>query len=100
MSEQLAMLKEAITGKERLALYHFPYCPFCVRVKNRMEQLGLNIEERDIRQERAFADELYEGGGRYTVPCLRITNPDGAVVWLYESADIIDYLDRYTSAST
>jgi len=99
MSE-LAILKEEITGEEQLALYHFPYCPFCVRVSRWLEQTGLDIEQRNIREDRAFADELFEGGGRYTVPCLRIAHPNGAVTWLYESLDIMDYLNRYLVAST
>jgi len=100
MSNQLAILKDEITGEEQLVLYHFPYCPFCVRVKRHMDRLGLDIEQRDIRQDRSFADELFEGGGRYTVPCLRITHPDGATTWLYESRDIADYLDHYLMATS
>jgi len=100
MSNQLAILKEKITGTERLALYHFPYCPFCVQVNSRIEQLGLDIDQRDIRRDRAFAEELFQGGGRYTVPCLRITPPNGGVAWLYESRDIVDYLEYYVSASS
>ncbi len=99
MSE-LAILKEDVSGKEHLVLYHFPYCPFCVRVKHHMERLGLDIEQRDIRQDRAFADELFEGGGRYTVPCLRVVRPNGRVTWLYESRDITDYLDHYLVAAS
>jgi glutathione S-transferase len=34
-----------------------------------------------------------QGGGRATVPCLKIRRGD-EVEWLYESRDIIDYLDR------
>jgi glutathione S-transferase len=42
--------------------------------------------------------ELVEGGGRATVPCLRIER-DGEVHWLYESRDIIDYLRRQHAAA-
>ena len=37
-------------------------------------------------------DELVAGGGRATVPCLRIEQPDGTYEWMYESRDIVAYL--------
>jgi hypothetical protein len=37
---------------------------------------------------------LLEGGGQVKVPCLRITNADGNVEWMYESDDIISYLQK------
>jgi len=39
-----------------------------------------------------------EGGGRPTVPCLRILKEDG-VFWLYESEDIIEYLKNHHQVS-
>jgi len=40
--------------------------------------------------------ELLEGGGKAVVPCLKIKNGD-SVDWLYESMDIIRYLDEHFS---
>ncbi len=97
---QLAKLEKEITGEEVLVLYHFPYCPFCVLVRNQLETLGLMIETRDIRQNRAFAKELHDGGGRYTVPCLRIEGTDGRIDWLYESRDILRYLECYVATGS
>jgi len=37
-------------------------------------------------------DNLIDGGGKSQVPCLRIESEDGAVQWMYESRDIINYL--------
>ena len=42
--------------------------------------------------------ELLQGGGKAVVPCLRIKNGD-SVDWLYESMDIIRYLDERFSTS-
>ncbi|UCE85245.1 MAG: glutathione S-transferase N-terminal domain-containing protein [Deltaproteobacteria bacterium] len=75
-----------------LVLYHFEGCPYCARVRDAMHDLDLDIELRDIRVQRAFRDELLEGGGRATVPCLRIGNAAGGFRWLYESSDIVAYL--------
>ena len=44
-----------------------------------------------MRDPTAFR-ELLMGGGRATVPCLRIEDDAGAVRWLYESNDIVEYL--------
>lgn len=79
-----------------LALYHFQACPFCRKVRRDIGLLGLRIEERDIKRERARHDELVAGGGKKQVPCLRIEEGDGRVRWLYESRDITRYLrDRF-----
>ncbi len=78
---------------DRLALYHFPSCPFCIRVFDAIDRLGLDIERRDIMTEERWRDELYEATDRWTVPCLRIETDDG-VRWMHESADIVAWLER------
>ncbi|SLJ83579.1 glutathione S-transferase N-terminal domain-containing protein [Psychrobacter sp. DAB_AL43B] len=40
-----------------------------------------------------FRSELAENGGRVKVPCLRIEE-NGEVQWMYESNDIIAYLQQ------
>ena len=54
--------------------------------------MELDIELRDINSIPEFASELIAGGGKPQVPCLRIESADGDVRWLYESMDIIQYL--------
>ncbi len=78
---------------EKLALYHFRSCPYCVRVRRAIDKLGLSIELRDIRQDGARREELIGGGGKKTVPCLRIEQ-GGEVRWMYESRDIVRYLEQ------
>ncbi len=77
-----------------LALYHFATCPYCLKVRHAIKQLNLNIELRDTRQNKTFAEELIQSGGKRQVPCLRITKDDESVQWMYESSDIIDYLQK------
>jgi glutathione S-transferase len=36
--------------------------------------------------------DLIQGGGKGTVPCLLITDEDGKERWMYESGDIAKYL--------
>jgi glutaredoxin len=79
-----------------LALYQFATCPFCIKVRQEMRRLSLTIEQRDARNDARHRDELLQGGGSAQVPCLRIAGADGGSRWLYESADIVQYLrDRF-----
>ncbi len=77
-----------------LALYEHELCGFCQMVRRSTANLGLEVESRNILREPRRRQELIEGGGKGMVPCLRIEYPDSRVEWLYESADIIDYLKR------
>ena len=75
-----------------LALYQFKTCPFCIKVRREIGRLSLNIELRDAQNDPQHRVALLEGGGRVQTPCLRITDESGNSQWLYESADIIQYL--------
>lgn len=78
-----------------LALYHFEACPFCVKVRRHMKRRALNIELRDVKRNRTYDKELVAEGGKFQVPCLRIIDQaTGSTQWLYESDDIIRYLDQ------
>ena len=76
---------------EQYQLFHYDSCFFCGRVRSFIEATGLEIPYRNIHQDRSAHQELLAGGGRSTVPCLRIEDDDG-VRWMYESLDIINYL--------
>jgi glutaredoxin len=78
----------------QLALYQFAACPFCVKVRRSMKRLSLEIELRDAKQNQTFRSELEQQGGRIKTPCLRIENGEGDVTWMYESNDIINYLEQ------
>lgn len=75
-----------------LALYQFRTCPFCIKVRQEMRRLALDIELRDAQHDAAHREALQQGGGKAMVPCLHIREENGASRWLYESADIIAYL--------
>lgn len=78
---------------ETYQLFQYDACPFCYRVRRFMKSAGIEVEIRDTLRDPGAHAELIAGGGRGTVPCLRIAR-DGDVRWLYESQDIIEYLDR------
>ena len=78
----------------KLSLYHYFGCSFCHRVRQAIDQLGVEVELRDILSSSDCQRELVDATGRQTVPCLRIESEDGAVEWMHESSEIIAYLRR------
>ncbi len=82
-----------------LSLYQLPSCPFCIKVRRTMKREGLAIELRNINKKNNFREELIREGGKRSVPCLRIEEPDGKIQWLYESNDIVAYLQQLVKNS-
>ena len=78
----------------QLALYHFKACPFCIKVRHEMGRLSLPVTLRDAQHESEHRDALLQSGGKIQTPCLRITDVQGQVQWMYESGDIIKYLQQ------
>jgi glutathione S-transferase len=76
-----------------LALYHSPTCWYCAKVRQKVGDLKLDLELRDIGASNAYRNELMQEGGKGQVPCLRIEHANG-VEWKYESADICSYLEQ------
>ena len=76
-----------------LALYQFHACPFCVKTRRALHRLNVPVTLRDAKHDPQHRQALLEGGGRIKVPCLRIEEGN-EVRWMYESNDIIAYLER------
>ena len=75
-----------------LVLYQFQTCPFCIKVKRNNKRLSLKIETRDAQHNPTHREELLQGGGQIKVPCLKIIDNKGNDSWMYESEDILEYL--------
>jgi glutathione S-transferase len=82
---------------ESYRLYHSETCGFCHRVRRYFAQAGWDIPLADTLRDANARSELIREGGRGTVPCLRIDRA-GERVWLYESLDIIAYLEARRGA--
>jgi len=74
------------------ALYQFEACPFCVKVRRHLKAMNVKVELRDATRE-PYRSELVREGGKLQAPCLKIEE-GGASRWLYESSDIISFLDQ------
>ncbi|MGF1687395.1 glutathione S-transferase N-terminal domain-containing protein [Photobacterium japonica] len=78
---------------QAITLYQFESCPFCVKVRRTAKRLNLPLQTRDAKQPE-HEEALIAGGGKRKVPCLRIEDDAGTVNWMYESNDIIAYLEQ------
>ncbi|PLC55404.1 glutaredoxin [Pollutimonas nitritireducens] len=85
---QARVVKEAAG----LSLYQFHACPFCVKTRRAMHRLNVPVALQDAKAS-PMRERLLEGGGKVKVPCLRIEE-SGKSRWLYESNDIIAYLEQ------
>jgi glutaredoxin len=94
------LLQNAVDEQlQHLSLYQFKACPFCIKVRRTLHRLNLNIELRDVSNDEHHRQALLENGGRVKVPCLRIEQ-NGEEIWMYESSEIIAYLDKRFGTQT
>ena len=77
-----------------LVIYELNACPFCVKVRREIKRLGIAIARRDVGTDPKAQQELMAGGKQDQVPCLQIKQADGSFQWMYESSDIVSYLQK------
>jgi len=87
------------TECKQLALYQFRTCPFCIKVRQEMRRLSLNVEQRDAQHSTENHQALLAQGGSSKVPCLKITDEENQTRWLYDSREIIAYLRQRFSVA-
>ena len=75
------------------ALYYYDMCPFCQMVLRSLPGLNVEVEKRNVLQNPEYRQQQQKATGRTTVPCLLITNEQGEEQWMFESRDIIQYLN-------
>lgn len=81
------------TDAAALSLYQFHACPFCVKTRRAMHRLNVPVALHDAKNDPVAREQLLAGGGKVKVPCLRIEE-SGGTRWMYESNEIIAYLDK------
>jgi len=52
------------TECDKLSLYHFNSCPFCIKVRHEMARLSLPIALLEAQHNIAQRDDLLKGGAR------------------------------------
>ena len=79
---------------KNLTIYQFEACPFCVKVRRFIRKNSLNISLKDAKNNKIFKSELINEGGKHKVPCLKIEKINTKTEWLYESNEIIKFLNK------
>ena len=92
----MAMHSAPATKEAPLVLYYRDDCPYCWNVLSRLNDQHRTLPMKEINESTEAAAELVQGGGKRQVPCLRIRENNGnKVTWLYQSEEIIKYLDNH-----
>lgn len=85
---------QANNKAETMSVYQYFTCPFCIKTRRAIHRLNIPIEYRDAQVRGSEnRNTLEQEGGRIKVPCLRIDDGE-ETTWLYESNEIISYLNE------
>jgi glutathione S-transferase len=74
-----------------LELYELPGCPYCAKVKNKLDELGLDYVSHEVPRSHSERTEVEAVSGQTGVPVL--VDPDHDVEGMPESDDIVAYLE-------
>ena len=74
-----------------LILYELPGCPYCAKVVNKLEELGLEYESRKVPGSRSERSEVKEVSGQFGVPVL--IDEEHGIDGMPESDDIVAHLE-------
>ena len=81
-----------MTSNPDLELYELPGCPYCAKVKRKLDDLDLGYTSHEVPSSHAQRDEVEAVSGQTGVPVL-VDNSNG-IEGMPESDDIVAYLDR------
>ena len=87
-----AVQQQADLQCRKLVLYQYKTCPFCIKVRQEISRLSLDIKRIDAQADGTDRQALLKGGGQAKVPCLKITDDTGNSQWLYDSEKIVAFL--------
>ena len=75
-----------------LELYELDGCPYCAKVKRKLDELGLEYDSHMVPRSHDERTEVQEVSGQTGVPVL-VDNEHG-VEGMPESDDIVEYLEQ------
>ena len=75
-----------------LQLYELPGCPYCAKVKDKLDELGLNYDSIEVPSSHGERHEVEEISGQTGVPVL--VDTEHGVDGMPESDDIVAYLEE------
>nr|WP_157500229.1 glutathione S-transferase N-terminal domain-containing protein [Halobacterium sp. CBA1126] len=83
---------DAVLGSVTLELYALPGCPYCAKVKTKLDELDLEYVEHEVPSSHSQRTEVEEVSGQTGVPVL--VDEEHGVDGMPESDDIVDYLEE------
>ncbi|MFB6160934.1 MAG: glutathione S-transferase N-terminal domain-containing protein [Haloferacaceae archaeon] len=75
-----------------LELYRLPGCPYCAKVEDKLEELGLEYETRNVLPVRFLRFEVKSVSGQSGVPVL--VDPERGIEGMAESDDVVAHLEN------
>jgi glutaredoxin 3 len=75
-----------------LELYELPGCPYCAKVKTKLDELDLEYVSHEVPRAHSERSEVEAVSGQTGVPVL--VDPDHGVEGMPESDDIVAYLEK------
>lgn len=75
-----------------IQFYELQGCPFCAKVKSKLDELGIEYDSHMVPASHAERTEVKEISGQTEVPM--IVDPDHGVEGMAESDDIVAYLEE------
>lgn len=75
-----------------ITLYELPGCPFCIRVADKLDELGLEYDTIEVPAAHSQRTEVEEVSGQTGVPVL--VDEAHGVEGMPESRDIVAYLEK------
>lgn len=75
-----------------ITFYELPGCPFCAKVRTKLEELDLEYDSVEVPQSHAERTEVEEVSGQTGVPV--IVDEGHGVDGMHESDDIVAYLEE------
>jgi glutaredoxin len=75
-----------------LELYELPGCPYCAKVKRKLDELELDYVSHEVPSAHSKRDAVRELTGQTGVPVL--VDTEHGIEGMPESDDIVDYLEQ------
>lgn len=75
-----------------ITFYELPGCPFCAKVRTKLEELDLEYDSIEVPRAHDERDQVREVSGQTGVPV--ITDEAHGVSGMAESSDIVEYLEE------
>jgi glutaredoxin 3 len=75
-----------------LELYELNGCPYCAKVRKKLDELGLDYESHTVPRSHGERTEVETISGQTGVPVL--VDNDNGIEGMPESDDIVAYLER------